>query len=110
MPNVLFVCSGNIDRSPTAERLFHNWDGRWEAKSAGIMSSAPTAVTQALVDWADLILVMESIHAQFIHSKFRSDTDKIHVLNIEDVYLNGDPELVRQLRTKATPILRSYSL
>lgn len=110
MPNVLFVCSANHDRSPTAERLFQNWDGKWEARSAGVMSSATTPLTQALIDWADLILVMESIHAGYVDAKFECGSAKVRVLGIEDIYVKGDPNLVRELETKVTPILRSYSL
>jgi protein-tyrosine-phosphatase len=36
---VLFVCSGNSERSPTAEKYFRKWKGVWETKSAGIRPS-----------------------------------------------------------------------
>jgi predicted protein tyrosine phosphatase len=103
---VLFVCTGNRDRSPTAERMFHNWKGRWEAKSAGT-SPVPgrNALTQELVDWADLILVMESDHSGFILANFNCNPDKIRVLNIPDMYLRDDPELIREFQNKLPPIL-----
>ena len=55
---VLFVCTGNIDRSPTAEEIFRSYPGV-EAKSAGTSELAPTRISKELVEWADLILVME---------------------------------------------------
>ena len=102
---VLFVCSANHDRSPTAEQLFHGWKGKWEAKSAGIMPAARNPITQALIDWADLILVMEPVHAKYIQGHFKCDPNKMHVLKIVDKYFRDDPELIRELEEKARPIL-----
>lgn len=103
---MLFVCSGNRDRSPTAERLFDNWRGEWKAKSAGtnpVPGGKP--LTQGLIDWADLILVMQHEHEEYILSKLRCDSSKLHVLNIEDVYMRCDPELVCELELKVIPLL-----
>ena len=58
MTNVLFVCSGNRDRSPTAEQLFQDVPG-WDVKSAGTWPDAETKVTKEMLDWADRIFVME---------------------------------------------------
>jgi predicted protein tyrosine phosphatase len=107
---VLFVCSGNSERSPTAERLFDNWRGEWKAKSAGtnpVRGGKP--VTQALIDWADLILVMQQEHEEYIVSNLRCDGGKLHVLNIDDVYPRYDPELVRELRLKVIPLLEQFT-
>jgi len=105
---VLFVCSANLDRSPTAETLFDNWKGKWEAKSAGVMAYAGrNPLTQALIDWADLVLVMEPIHSQHIKSQFRCNPNKVRILNISDSYLRDDPELIRQLEEKVEPILEA---
>ena len=43
MTNVLFVCSANRLRSPTAEQIFSTWPGI-ETDSAGISSGANLAV------------------------------------------------------------------
>lgn len=64
---------------------------------------------QALTDWADLILVMESIHVGYVDAKFKCDSAKVRVLGIKDIYVKDDPNLVRELERKVTPILRSYS-
>lgn len=106
MRTVLFVCSANLDRSPTAERLFHGWRGKWEAKSAGIRPAlGRNPMTQALIDWADLVLVMEPLHAKYIYAHFKCDPNKMRVLKVEDRYARDDPELIRALEEKALPIL-----
>ncbi|MGB9133995.1 MAG: phosphotyrosine protein phosphatase, partial [Candidatus Bathyarchaeia archaeon] len=55
---VLFVCSGNIDRSPTAEVLLRGKEG-FEVKSAGTWEGARKVVSRELMDGADAIFVME---------------------------------------------------
>lgn len=52
--NVLFVCTANKLRSPTAETLFKTMDGI-EARSAGTDQDCPQPLTPALVAWADVI-------------------------------------------------------
>jgi predicted protein tyrosine phosphatase len=106
---VLFVCTANLQRSSTVETLFQAWNGTWEAKSAG-MTPDPDGnpLTQELIDWADIIVVMERIHSQYIHANFRRDMSKVHVLNIADKYFRDDPELIRELLKKVPSILDEY--
>lgn len=109
MRKVLFVCTANVSRSPTAENLFQGWEGVWDAKSAGIMPDPRgKLLTQELVDWADLIIVMEPTHSEFITSHFHCSLDKIRILNVADRYTRDDPELVNVLRKKVPPILQEY--
>ena len=109
MRKVLFVCTANLQRSPTAERLFQGWKGNWEAKSAGIMPVPQgNSLTQELIDWADLIIGMEPIHNQYIHAHFRCSPDKIRTLNIPDRYFRDDPELVSILQRKVPQLLEKY--
>jgi predicted protein tyrosine phosphatase len=61
-------------------------------------------MTQSLIDWADLILVMEPVHAEYIHGHFECDPNKMRVLDIGNKYVRDDPELIRELE-KARPIL-----
>jgi predicted protein tyrosine phosphatase len=67
--------------------------------------SGGTPLGQALIDWADLVIVMEPIHSQYLRENFRCGSDKIKVLNIADKYFREDPELIRELRRKVTPLL-----
>jgi predicted protein tyrosine phosphatase len=109
MKKVLFVCTANLQRSPTAENLFQAWKGTWEAKSAGITpDSDGNPLTQELIDWADIIIVMEPIHSQYIHDNFRCRKGKVYVLNIADRYFRDDPELISELLKKVPSILDEY--
>ena len=61
MKRVLFICSQNRLRSPTAEQVFSSWPGL-EVASAGLNTGAETPVSAELIDWADLVFVMEKSH------------------------------------------------
>jgi predicted protein tyrosine phosphatase len=52
--HVLFVCSRNQLRSPTAENVFSAWPGI-EVASAGLDPAADVPVTPELLQWAELI-------------------------------------------------------
>jgi len=109
MKKVLFVCTANLQRSPTAEKLFQGWKGTWEAKSAGIMPEPDRKpLSQKLIDWADIVIVMEPMHSQYIEAQFQRSVGKIHVLNIADVYFRNDPKLKRELLKKVPSILEKY--
>jgi predicted protein tyrosine phosphatase len=109
MLEALFVCTANLQRSPTAEDLFQSWKGVWHTESAETMPFlGRNHLTQQLVDRADLIIVMESHHAECIQTHFKTDPGKIRVLNIPDRYLRDDPELVKELKNKVTPILETW--
>ena len=100
MPNLLFICSKNQWRSPTAELLFKN-NLRHSAKSAGTSDKARIKVNQKMIAWADIIFVMERKHRKILEYNF-SETlaDKpINVLDIEDNYQFNDPELIDILKT-----------
>jgi predicted protein tyrosine phosphatase len=104
--NILFVCSKNKWRSRTAETIFKN-NGTHEVKSAGTENDARIKVTQKLVDWADLIFVMEKRHKQRLQEKFEDVLNLKHVviLDIEDNYQYMDDELIETLKVSVTPYL-----
>jgi predicted protein tyrosine phosphatase len=95
---VLFICSQNRLRSPTAERLFASWEGI-EVASAGLAAEAAKPVTPERLAWAELIFVMEEAHQSTLIEKFRAHLhDKpIVCLGIPDRYAYMDPELVALL-------------
>jgi predicted protein tyrosine phosphatase len=101
---ILFVCSGNLDRSPTAVELLKNMEGL-EAKSAGTLGSAPTTISKEIIEWADMIFAMEERHRDKIVSICPDVQEDVVVLNIPDRYRRGDPELVRMLRQKLSCLL-----
>ena len=70
---LLFICTGNRDRSPMAADLFRN-SKRYEARSAGTHLFAVQRVTQELIDWADKIFVMSEVedgHLTFLTTHFK---------------------------------------
>ena len=99
--HILIVCVGNICRSPMAEALLaHEMGDRVAVESAGLGAlvgeSADEAaqlllreleidisnhrareLTPELVRKADLILVMESVHRQAMHSRFPGSRGKV---------------------------------
>ena len=101
---VLFVCSGNVDRSPTAESLLKGKEGL-EVRSAGTCSGARTIVSRELIEWADVIFVMEEHHKEALEKIDKEAGSKIIVLNIEDIYLKNDPALVNILKEKFSKYL-----
>ena len=101
MKKLLFVCSENRLRSPTAEAVFSEHD-RVEAIGAGTNSDAATPVSGDLVEWADVILVMEKSHKNKITKKYKEllKGQRLVVLDIPDNYEYMQPELIQVLKTR----------
>ena len=106
--NILFVCIGNICRSPFAQELFTKMvhqEGHkgFHADSAGLIALPGNSVTflaqkvaaehgvdlaghkakrlsQELVDWSELILVMEKSHKDELLANFPEATDKTFLI------------------------------
>jgi len=103
---LLFICSRNRWRSPTAEKIFDGLDGI-QARSAGTEAGARIKVTAGHIGWADFVFVMEKKHLRRLQEKFADElTDKrIVCLNIPDDYQYMQPELVALLESLVTPYL-----
>ena len=96
----LFVCTLNLQRSPTAEGLFENHE-RFEAKSCGIDILSEKQINEEIINWADIIFCMENIHKNFIIENFLEAKNKeIISLNIPDIYYRGDSKLIKVLKDK----------
>lgn len=106
--NLLFVCSRNQWRSPTAEAIYKN-HSEMSVKSAGTEPSARIKLSSKIVEWADIIFVMEKKHKQRIIEKFNSDLDhrNIIILDIPDDYQFMDAELIEEIKTKVDIYLTS---
>jgi len=98
MKRYLFVCSQNKLRSPTAEQVFSTRTDI-EVASAGTNNDAETPVSAELLEWTDVVVVMEQTHRNKIQKRFRSllNGKRIICLDIPDEYDFMDPDLVRLL-------------
>jgi predicted protein tyrosine phosphatase len=99
--NLLFVCSRNRLRSPTAEAVFAEVTGH-AVLSAGTSNDAETVVSADLVEWADIIFAMEGVHRRRLNQRFAPllRTKRIIVLGIADEYDYMDPRLIEILKEK----------
>lgn len=106
--NVLFLCSKNQWRSPTAERIFRDFDGL-AVRSAGTNQSARRVVSLRDIAWADVIFVMEQKHLDRLREGYRDAVRAkvVFVLEIGDDYPYMDKELVEVLKERVCPILES---
>jgi protein-tyrosine phosphatase len=110
MPNVLFVCTANICRSPVAEVLFADWlrrhaiPGEWRVGSAGTWAEdglpatshsrsllaqqgldlslhRARRVTAELLAETDLVLCMTGAHQEALRAEFPHLAARIHLLS-----------------------------
>ena len=104
--NVLFVCSRNRWRSPTAEQVWRR-DARVNARSAGTSAGARHPVSADDLAWADVVVVMEDKHRARLLPTFRAllAHKPVHVLDIPDDYQYMDPDLIELLRAPVAELL-----
>jgi predicted protein tyrosine phosphatase len=98
---LLFLCSRNQWRSPTAEELFRVHP-RYEARSAGTVERARVKLTAGHIGWADMIFCMEKKHAAAVTEHFSAELgDKpLITLRIPDDSTYMDPDLIELLRAE----------
>jgi predicted protein tyrosine phosphatase len=70
-----------------------------QARSAGTSDKARVKINQKLMDWADMVFVMERKHKDLLKQRFAFADKELIVLHIPDDYQYGDPELVEILKT-----------
>lgn len=106
MKRILFLCSQNKLRSPTAEAIFADHE-EIEVDSAGLNNDAEVPLSDEQIEWADVIIVMEKAHRNRLNRKFKRVLagKRIAVLNIPDNYDYMDEELVRILKLRCQPYL-----
>lgn len=101
MQRILFVCSQNKLRSPTAEQVFGGRDDL-EVASAGLNHDAEQPLGAELVEWAQLIFVMEKAQRRKLQQKFRPQLrgKRVVCLDIPDDYDYMAPALVALLQAR----------
>jgi predicted protein tyrosine phosphatase len=106
MKKVLFICSGNKQRSKTADDLFSKSHPNIEFKSAGTnlefcKKIGTTPLSEDMLKWADIIFLMEDKHKNQINAHVGDKYDlKMNVLDIQDVYQYNDKNLIELLKSK----------
>ena len=103
--NILFICSQNKLRSPTAEQVYSKRDDL-NVLSAGLNNDAEEKVSRELLDWAETIFVMEKAHLNRLRKNFGGylNSQKVICLDIPDIYDYMEPALIDTLTLK----LRRY--
>ncbi len=98
--HLLFVCTANRQRSPTAADLFSD-DERYEARSCGVQAHECTRCDESLVEWADVIFCMQRWHRDALMRNIPGASEtRIEVLDIPDRYRRGESHLVMLLRER----------
>ena len=108
MCNLLFLCSRNQWRSPTAEKIWRK-DPDWKVRSAGLSPRARKTVSSVDIRWADIIFVMERKHLQRLRARFSRELQhkEVVVLDIMDDYQYLDPQLVLLLEDKVNAYMNN---
>jgi lipopolysaccharide/colanic/teichoic acid biosynthesis glycosyltransferase/predicted protein tyrosine phosphatase len=105
---ILFVCTENLVRSPMAEAIFNELQGRQgrhHAYSVGISSHAPRRLTTRDIAWADIVAVMENWQRQMIQTRWPGHVAKVAVLDVSDHFMAGDVSLTEVLEPKVRALL-----
>lgn len=107
--NLLFICSINKVRSRTAEVVFNN-SSEHNAKSAGISANAVVPVSSELLNWAEIVFVMEDTHEEYLRINFADETRYKEIVNLEinDLYYFMQPELVSTIKEKVATYLKDF--
>ena len=98
---LLFVCRLNRHRSATAERLFSKRPDL-DVRSAGTNEDAMVRVNARMLEWAELVLVMDPDQQKKLTKMFPAHPalNRLVCLDIPDVFGFNDPELVRLLEER----------
>jgi predicted protein tyrosine phosphatase len=98
---VLFLCHYNMTRSATAERLFCKRPDL-DVRSAGTSPDALARVNALMLEWADVIFIMDDVQRRSLESMFPDHPalQRLVCLDIPDNFTFLEPELVRLLEER----------
>ncbi len=103
--NILFVCTMNVARSVTAERLYRNTAGM-RVRSAGVSPRARRLVSAADVEWAEKIVTFEPGHLVELKRRFGEEiAARVLDVDIDDAFAAGSPDLEAAVRDSLVDVL-----
>lgn len=110
---VLTVCSAGCLRSPTAAHILSSPPWNFNTRCAGTSQEyAIVPVTEALIIWADDILVMDELQQSIINgmqNKLAGEMEdyeykRVVNLDVPDEFSYRDPKLVEIMKAKFTEL------
>ncbi len=105
-PNILVVCGRNKRRSRTAEYIFKN-DDRFNIRSAGLSPKSDRRISERDINWADLVLVMETRQRAKLRELYMNlELPNIEILDIPDNYEFMAEELIQLLTERINDIFK----
>jgi predicted protein tyrosine phosphatase len=98
---LLFICRLNRSRSATAERLFAKRTDL-DVRSAGTAPDALVRVNANMLDWADVIFIMDPEQRHWLDTTFAGHPalGRVVCLDIPDDFTFLQPELVELLEQR----------
>ncbi len=90
---LLFICTGNAQRSPTFEKWFKENKSQYEVKSTGTAYGYPERMTTELLEWADKIFLMDLEQEMFMRRKFPEFLYKTEIIGCSDQYSRDSSQL-----------------
>ena len=95
MKKLLFVCERNEQRSPSFEAWFKENRKKYEVKSAGIANALPGMINRDMLEWADMVFLMDLEQEIFIRREFPEFLSKTEIVGCSDQYPGYSPHLNR---------------
>lgn len=95
LKNLLFVCEGNSQRSPTFEIWFRGNRPEYNVGSIGTACDLPELFIKNMLKWADVVYCMDLEQEMFIDRKFPEFIGKVIVVGCDDRYPRESPQLFR---------------
>ena len=93
LKNILFVCKGNEQRSPSFEDWTRCYRPQYNVKSTGTHHSQHESLSIELLTWADKVFVMDLEQEIFISVNFPIFINKVKVIGCSDDYGRNSAEI-----------------